>query len=396
MIAHRHVPYRERRHGQNRISWWGQANKEESMLRATLAVAAYGLPGAPPLPEAPLPADSWNDLLNQVRAHRLTGLLACAVLNGGFPVEDWQRQQAMTADLEACAYVFILERRLLGVGDLFQRGDVEFRVLKGAALARLIYPNRRMRPFGDLDLLIPAAQFQHAIRLLVADAGCVSPLRERSPTSEFGKGIKLYTSTDESIDLHHRLDDGPFGQLIEPNDLLTTVDQFAIGQQWLPTLAAEERFVHACLHARLGDFPARLLSVRDVAQCVTVGDLSWRRIEDLCRQWQIGCVVGSACARARLLLGVPLPPEALRLAEQPPSQRDDRLLRAYEAAQHDFTALPLATLSVLPQLGTKLRYLKTLLLPRRDYLLGRYPNHRVRWRRAARSLAASTRQRHSG
>jgi Uncharacterised nucleotidyltransferase len=134
-------------------------------------------------------------------------------------------------------------------------------VLKGPALARLDYPDKTMRLFGDLDLLVPAAQFEDAIEVLLAGAGCTWPFRDWGSTSEFGKGTNMYTSTGESIDLHRRLDHGPFGQLVAPEELFSTVDYFAIGQRWLPALASEERFVHACLHAQLGNIPPRVLSL---------------------------------------------------------------------------------------------------------------------------------------
>jgi hypothetical protein len=48
---------------------------------------------------------------------------------------------------------------------LFQQAGITPVLLKGACFALTIYPDIGLRPMGDLDLLVPKAQFAEAVRI---------------------------------------------------------------------------------------------------------------------------------------------------------------------------------------------------------------------------------------
>ena len=73
------------------------------------AVAAYGLPGEWRLPDRPLAGQDWNALLEEVREHRLAGLLMRAVQDGSFAVNQQQREQIVDAFRNARYYTVALQ-----------------------------------------------------------------------------------------------------------------------------------------------------------------------------------------------------------------------------------------------------------------------------------------------
>ena len=63
-----------------------------------VALAARGLPGAPPIDcDEPLDEPSWRWLHAEVDRHRLTGLLALAIADGVVPVTEIQDQRGRRA-----------------------------------------------------------------------------------------------------------------------------------------------------------------------------------------------------------------------------------------------------------------------------------------------------------
>ena len=72
--------------------------------------------------------------------------------------QAWAEQEAITAVRNA-----ILFKQLEGVLQALAEIDVPVVLLKGADLARSVYPQPGLRSMGDLDLLVPRARFKHAL-----------------------------------------------------------------------------------------------------------------------------------------------------------------------------------------------------------------------------------------
>ena len=64
---------------------------------------------------------------------------------------------------------------------------------------------------------------------------------------------------------------------------------------WSCALAREERFLHSCFHAALGDNPPRLLALRDVAQVLLDGRLDLHLVRALAASWQADAVWRARC-----------------------------------------------------------------------------------------------------
>jgi Uncharacterised nucleotidyltransferase len=353
---------------------------------AVRGVTAYGLPGGWPLPDVPLAPSDWEVVLKRVRLHRIAGFLMRAVHDGSFAADQPQREQAAAMFREARCYTVGLQAQLLHLAGLLERGGVEYRVLKGAALAALAYPDQALRSYGDVDILVRPAQFEYAVGLLERE-GYQRTLGWHRAGRAHDKGTVLVIDEAYYVDLHYALSGGPYGKLVPAPDLFTQSQTFLLGGQQLPALPPPQRFLHACLHARIQTHPPRLLSVRDVAQCALATDVNWDVVQQLSARWQISWVVSEAIRTAQDLLNVSLGDSAQPLANYSPSAREQRLLRAYAPANRR-TALPLATLTAIPGFIGKIDYIFNLLIPGRQYLLGHYPNHWARWKRGVRAATA--------
>src|SRR5207244_11507780 len=95
---------------------------------------------------------------------------------------------------------------------------------------------------------------------------------------------------------------------IEPDVLFAGAEPVPIGDGTVVALDREGRFLHACFHAALGDFPPRITALRDVARLVRSGRVDLVRARDLARRWRAGVVVASAVTTAGTVVGRALSP----------------------------------------------------------------------------------------
>lgn len=204
---------------------------EDSYPQPLLAVAGYGLAGAGRIfPDMPLGAASWSSVLSSARMHRLIGELCSAVTAGTFPATEAQARQVLAAHTSATFWVLSLERELIAVVELLARSAVETRVLKGAAVAHLDYPDPALRSFVDLDILVRAEDFDRAVQVLVG-AGFVRRLEQPRPGFDrrFDKGTTLVAPVGYELDLHRTFVLGPWGLRVDLDDLWDGGQEVVVG-----------------------------------------------------------------------------------------------------------------------------------------------------------------------
>jgi hypothetical protein len=256
-----------------------------------------------------------------------------------------------------------LERLLVSVASI----STPMRVLKGSAYAHLDYPDPASRSFVDLDLLFRPEDFADAVTELTA-AGFTRILAEPRPgfDSHFDKGTTLRRDGVE-LDLHRTFVLGPWGRLVDIESLWSSGATFTVGGSVLTALSAPNRFLHACYHAALGDWPLRLGSLRDVAQLLPHASLS------RAQEWGVQAVVAAAVADATRLLGLPLTsPVQEWAAVYAPTKREEQWLALHTHEDKTFAAQALATLPMLSGFREKAAYLRALMLPSHDYTAGRH------------------------
>ncbi len=289
------------------------------------------------------------ELLPEVLRHKLIGVLAAMIEADEIEVDDeaavWQ------AHNDAMAACLMLEDVLLQAVDVLDAAGIEWRVLKGSALAHGLPADPSERSFGDNDLLVRGAQIEAAVEVLTAAGGRrlqprVSPAFDR----RFSKSITMGWLAGTELDLHRTLAPGPFGLTIDPDDLFTRLSgsaSFPLAGRELPTLDSTGHLLQAAIHVALGDIEPRLGNVRDIAWLLTGVDVDADVVVATASRWHCELPVALGI-RAAAELGVRAHPlvewaEAFR-----PRSRDARSLSSYRRRPGRFRAQAMAALRVLP------------------------------------------------
>ena len=348
---------------------------------ALLAVAAYGLKGTlREFPAEPLSDRDWSRMIEHVRTQRLSGLLMAAVDDGALPVTDTQRESARDEHVAAMTHVLLLEDFLINSVKLLSDAGIRTRILKGSAVAHLDYGDPSLRPFVDIDLLVESHAFDDAMKTLF-DAGHRRYFAQIHPDYDrrFGKGASLVSPDGLELDLHRTFAMGPFGLTVDLDSLWESEQRFGLGATQLSALGPEERLLHACYHASLGDWPPRLLPHRDVAEMLLYGNCEEERLLRLSAQWGGSAVVARAIATAWTLFDIAdvtaLSAWALRYRID---ARDRNRLGVYTDGNTSFAAKTLASIRSLPKLRDRLALIRMLAWPKEDFMVNR-DSSRVHW-----------------
>jgi hypothetical protein len=334
------------------------------------ACAAYGLRTSLQLPREPLSDDAFTAFLHEAEHHRLIGFLGAAARDGAVALKDTQRAELEEVFEGWLAHALRIEALVLAMTDVLEREDVPCRVLKGVALANSVYADPALRVFGDVDVLVPSAEFSRAARVLESDLEAPRALPELRPgfDDRYGREAMLRSTTGLELDIHRTFVDGAFGLTVDLDDLFTPARCFPLAGHEIPTLPAPQQFLNACYSAALADWPPRLASQRDVLQLLEVGSPSKVDVLNLARRWRAEAVVARAVCAAREALDPQYTHPLFAWAAGFRASPLDRLLLAsYRGPARGFTAHG-AALLVVPGITGKLAYLRAIALPQRAYL----------------------------
>lgn len=356
------------------------------------AVAAHRLDGAAPeFPDRPLDDAAFRELADGAVTHRITGLLHAAVADGTLPATAEQVRAITAQHRQIQMRVLLLELQLPSVVGLLEDAGIECRALKGSALAHLDYPDPALRSFVDVDVLVRAADVDRTVQVTRA-AGFRRSLAEPRPGFDrrFDKGMTLTSTAGFEVDLHRTFVLGPWGRLIDLDGLWDGCDTFTVGGRIVRALALHHRFLHACYHAALGDWPLRLGALRDVAQLLPRVDgpgNTGPSIPELARRWGGEAVVSAAITDTRRLLGITAGGPVSRWAEaHRPTRRDVAWLGLHTSEDKTFAAQALATVMVLPTWRERGSYLRALAWPDRSYVADRHRTPVGRYGHAVREI----------
>jgi hypothetical protein len=345
------------------------AMTEPTRMRSPInVVASFGLPGSERGPVA-VPPPEWPAFLSVLDAQRLTGLAVATAEAGVLQLSPEQIRELSERHRLAMLWALIVERKLLTLQERFEASGIEVVVLKGATVARTVYPDPTWRPFGDLDLLVRTADWRRACDLL-AGLGFRRELPEPRPgfDERFGKAALHRNGDSVEVDLHRTLVLGPFGLWIPPEELFRHTTSLVLGGREVRRLDDEALLLHACIHASLGWHPPLLMPLRDVAQVARSGHVDWGAVADLARRWRLQAVLRHAFETSATTLGVAMPPEALRVIRTEASHTERRVLRAYTSGRRSRGGTAISTLRAIPGVRAKAAYLRALLLPGREFM----------------------------
>lgn len=244
--------------------------------------------------------------------------------------------------------------------------------LKGIAVAQWLYPRSHLRDIADIDLLVP----DHATLLHAAEV--LAPLGYALPNAHIAGDLVVHELLAFServrleLDLHWDLSNGamfagrlPWSVLAAEAALIPGLGKAARG------LSPRHAFLHACMHlaaARLVWPEDRLRWLYDIHLLALQFDAEdWARVLAAAREAQLAdpCAYAlRACART---FGTQV--EDAVLVALDAAARSERVCTA---RLHRWGYVQWASWRRLPDLATRLRWLRQLLFPDMAHLRERY------------------------
>ncbi|HXW34674.1 MAG TPA: nucleotidyltransferase family protein, partial [Acidimicrobiales bacterium] len=349
------------------------------------AVAGYGLgPPGVPLVDEPLDARSWSELMTLLQRQRLIGLFSAAVSECAIAVTAEQKDELSAVEEATVSKTLEVERDAIEIVDALANAKIKHRILKGPAVAHLDYPDPQRRPYEVVNLLVPMDRYDDAVELIMG-RGCRRSVPEPRPGFDrrFGKGTTLLSDDGRVVELHRTIVTGPYAMLTDPNNLFDTSTALELHGHELCALGLEERLLHACFDARIGDDPPLLLRLRDIVQLALTNQLDIPHIESISDAWKAQSVVAEAIHHAwETLSVVDIVPLSAWAAGHKSSRTDRRRLSAYRKVRGR-TLVSVPTVRDIRPRRAIVPYLRAVLLPDRRYLEGRYRGHAHRWWRGS-------------
>jgi len=224
---------------------------------------------------------------------------------------QWARQTLRQTLLAQVAETLFLDSVLGALVEALAERGAEPMVLKGPAVARTVYPDPVLRPYGDIDLAV-RPEHQEAARSTLADMG-FSEVAESQAARGIFKGTQeidglnqTFVSADGCVvDLH-----GDVLQLGLTPECET--DRWARSEECpgLPgarILAAPDMLVQLAVHAHIHGF-SRLIWLKDIDLLVRVGggSLDWALIIDTAQREGVSGSVWYSLRLTQGILGTPL------------------------------------------------------------------------------------------
>ena len=260
----------------------------------------------------------WERVLEIARQNRLEPLLYRGVRRlpeGGVPsgaLAALKEQYLANAARNA-----LLLRALGRLLRALDAAGIPVIVLKGACLAELAYPERALRPMGDIDLLV---REEHVDAVEPALRGIGYRITHDAPTRE-----------DLKVRHHHWIfqgDEPARGIPVEVHWSLHppgTRFQAAIPAIWeraaparlagapALVLSPEDLLLHLITHAARHRFNAGVLALCDLAAVIgsSGGSLNWTSLAPRANEWQSVAEAGVMLELARELLGAQIPEATL-------------------------------------------------------------------------------------
>jgi Uncharacterised nucleotidyltransferase len=221
------------------------------------------------LPSALSVVTSFDELVTAAEEHGMEPLVFAHLERTGLAIPIDFRARIWGRGMQHAHAAAVRTRVVSDVGCAMAQAGVPFLVLKGAALAHLVYEDPRLRPMRDVDLLIRKADAGRALDVLVRcgfrPGGSAVPARHHHVQGM----AKTLDGATVTIELHHELlARTPFVEPRDYDDLIRRSQPFEWGGMTCQTLGPEDMLWHVYAHAfvinTLRPGAIRLLSVADL------------------------------------------------------------------------------------------------------------------------------------
>lgn len=291
-----------------------------------------------------------SDQVRLLKAHRVTSLIP----------PDWTAEVPDGAMAQYQRQLAINRLQLWATSDevvrLLNEHQIESRLLKGLATARLDYQRPELRDTGDIDLLVRPEELAQVVELLCAEGSVYNSPDHVDP--DLGKGVTLVHPTKLQIDLHTRLT----GYEVQDIEVLMQNPNPIPGAVGL-ALPLEMRLLHAAGHLVYSPPGTRRLSgVADISAIVDRNDLDWNSVRELAKELNVESVSGLGL----LVEGLLRDRDVTHLGEWQAPSLLERL--SFARTRRALIMEKVLALSNLETMNARSRYVWQWILPSRDLL----------------------------
>lgn len=228
--------------------------------------------------------EDWAALLAEAERHGLGPLLHWHLRASHAPVPQEVRRTLQAGYIRHRHANRVRLNLLAQVLRAYAEAGLEVRVVKGGALAHLLYPDPTLRPMSDLDLLVRPADLPRA-REALSTLGLTSGPAEASPDKSLPTVGRQIEGVWVGVELHQDLFEPGFPASLTLEGLSEPPLPFATGVEGVigHTLGYEELLWHLCQHLRFHAtvfLPWRLIWVADIVGLVErfAAQLDWERM----------------------------------------------------------------------------------------------------------------------
>jgi hypothetical protein len=340
-------------------------------------VATFGLDHCPNRPSVTWSAVNIDQLWSRAVSQRLTGLLVAEVSaerNAGLVPEEVVEQLEPKL-VERALLLTSLEWRLVELIERLESINIAVAAVKGPALGRSLYPEHWWRDFGDLDVLVAAADLDTAARALESAGSrvIVAPPSRRA-AALLGKGLTLRHDDGFEIDLHHTLISGGLGFGLGWDWWMADSTEVELGGRPVATTGTVRTALHLLAHLCIGGSITSLHVARDVAQTlnsIDPTDHAGTQLVGSVIEAGLDGLIQTGVERAETALGWHHEGWTAWSAEHPTPPHWYEVQRRFDREQGSFGAVIAASLRAHSRPTERLAVLRAVTWPDTDHLADR-------------------------
>jgi Uncharacterised nucleotidyltransferase len=216
---------------------------------------------------------------------------------------------------------------LRNVLNAFRDKQIEVIVLKGAALAETVYPNRALRPMSDIDLLVKKEKLAE-VEATLLDMGYV--LEDRAKGKEFYQERHYHwvfsKKPDIDIEIHWHVKRPTGAFEIDIRGLWKSAQAIKVVGVEALILSPEALLLYLCQHFWKHNLNGGIRPFIDIAETGRFyqSKINWREVARLSAQWQMNPCAYLELSLARELLDAPIPESFLK--ELKPGNFDNAII----------------------------------------------------------------------
>jgi hypothetical protein len=209
----------------------------------------------------------------------------------------------------------LLYDELRNVLKVFRKRQIDVVVLKGAALAETVYPNRVLRPMSDIDLLVRKERLTE-VEASLLDTGYV--LQDRAKGKEFYREHHYHwvfsKKPDIDIEIHWHVKRPTGAFEIDVDDLWKSAQAIKIAEVEAFILSPEALLLYLCQHSWKHNLNGGIRPFIDIAQSTRfyASKINWEKVVKLSAQWQMNPCAYLELSLARHLLDARIPKSCLK------------------------------------------------------------------------------------